>query len=77
MKRAEVSAATSAFQAHRVEWFPPDPPNCRNPIYLCMGCGWRAELDGYADESNSGLEHRIEAALHEVGLTPTNPEEQP
>ncbi|MEV0869339.1 hypothetical protein AB0I24_15530 [Brachybacterium paraconglomeratum] len=65
---SRVTAATKAFEYHRVEWFPPDPPNSRKPTYLCIGCGWRAELNGYSDNSSSGLEHRIAAALAATGL---------
>ena len=65
---SRVTTATKAFEYHRVEWFPPDPPNIRKPTYLCIGCGWRAELNGYCDDSSSGLEHRIAAALAEAGL---------
>lgn len=69
---SRVTAATKAFEYHRVEWFPPDPPNIRKPTYLCIGCGWRAELNGYGDDSSSGLEHRIAAALAEA----SHPEEE-
>ncbi|MGP5484406.1 hypothetical protein ACTXMZ_15630 [Brachybacterium alimentarium] len=66
---SNVTDATRAFRHHRVEWFPPEPPHSRVPALLCLGCGWRTELNGFADESSSGLEHRMEAALAEVGLT--------
>lgn len=65
---SRVTAATKAFDYHRVEWFPTDPPNIRKPTYLCIGCGWKVELNGYGDDSRSGLEHRISAALAATGL---------
>lgn len=59
---AQVEAARAAFRSHHVEWFPPDPPNSRVPTYVCMGCGWSVQIDGYT-EDDRGLDHRIEVAL--------------
>ena len=68
MNNTDIAAARAEFQKHRFEWFPPDPPSTRNSKYLCLGCGWSVEIDGYADDPR-GLDHRLRMALETA--TPT------